>query len=409
MIAGVTRTVSAQTSAPPPAATPVAGWQNGFFIQSANGDNRLTIGTTLQFDGRFSTDTPSPVTDTFTIRKARVALNGRVAKYFDFRLVPDFGNGQAALLDAYVDIRFSPALRVRTGKDKSPVGHEILLGDPTLPFLERSLVSSLLPNRDVGVQVQGDVAAGRLSYSAGVFNGIVDGSNSTLDVDTNNGKDLEGRIAVQPFRRTGTSSTPLSGLGFEIGGSSGDQTGALPSFKTSAGQTYFAYGPSLSGVPAAVASGHRSRVTPAVFYYYKAFGAFAEYARSTQAVSRGNAAQDVTNQAWEVTGSYFLTGEAATPALPTPRHPFDPPARHWGALQIVSRYAHLAVDRAAFDQNLAAAGASREADQFTIGANWYPAQYVKYYVNYERTTFDRNAPGARPVEHIISFRAQLAF
>ena len=75
-------TVAAQTPAqpaPPPAALPVvAGWNEGFFIQTPNGDNRLQIGLVLQADGRFSIDDPLPITNTFVMRKARPTFTGRV-------------------------------------------------------------------------------------------------------------------------------------------------------------------------------------------------------------------------------------------------------------------------------------------------------------------------------------------
>jgi phosphate-selective porin len=72
---------------------------------------------------------------------------------------------------------------------------------------------------------------------------------------------------------------------------------------------------------------------------------------------------------------------------------------------VVARYSELAVDPAAFAAGLAGAGASRVAQSFTIGANWYPAAYIKYYGTFERTVFS----GSRPAENVILFRAQLAF
>jgi phosphate-selective porin OprO/OprP len=411
------RSLDAQTPAPPPASTPapaqpapapppVAGWQDGFFVQTPNGDNRLVLGLTTQMDGRFSLDDPKATINTFTIRKARPTLSGRVAKYFDFKVMPEFGNGTTTILDAYVDIRFSPKFRLRTGKDKTPVGYELLIGDGNLFFPERTFVSSLVPNRDIGVQVQGDVVGGKIFYAGGVFNGVPDGTSSTVDLDPNSGKELAGRIVVQPFRRTGTGGTPAgaaSGFGFQVGGSNGQQVGALPTLRTSVGQTYFSY------ASTATANGVRNRVTPALFYFYKSFGAFAEYARSSQAVSRAGLTTDVTNEAWGVTGSIFLTGETASIGVTRPRNNFDPPNRHGGALQIVARYSAIKVDEAAFAAGLAAAGASREAKLVTVGTNWYPVPYIKYYVTYERTIFDRNAAGARPPENVILFRTQLAF
>jgi phosphate-selective porin OprO/OprP len=393
----------AEAQAPATASPLVAGWQDGFFVQSANGDYHLVFSVTAQMDGRFSLDDPKPIINAFTIRKARPTLSGRVAKYFDFKLMPDLGNGTAVVLDAYFDVRFSPRFRVRTGKDKSPIGYELLIGDPNIFFPERSLGSSLVPNRDIGVQIQGDIDGGKVSYAGGVFNGVPDGTSSTTELDANNGKDLAGRIVVQPFRTASSPAGPASGMGFQIGGSSGAEMGALPSFKTSVGQTYFSYAPTVS------ADGVRHRVTPAVFYFYKAVGAFGEYFRSSQVVTKGSARTDVVNEAWDVTGSFFLTGEAASIGTTRPHNNFDPPNHHGGALQIVARYADLKVDGDVFTAGLAGAGSSREAKAFTIGVNWFPAPYIKYYVTFERTTFDDHVAGSRPVENVLLFRTQLAF
>src|SRR5438477_13156579 len=127
----VSSVMALATAATPSLATaqtalPVAGFQDGFFIQSANGDNRLVFGMVAQTDGRFSLDDPKPIINTFTIRKIRPTFTGRVARYFDFKVMPDFGNGTTIVQDAYFDIRFSSAFRIRTGKDKTPVGYELL-------------------------------------------------------------------------------------------------------------------------------------------------------------------------------------------------------------------------------------------------------------------------------------------
>jgi phosphate-selective porin OprO/OprP len=390
---------NAQT-APTPVAPVTAGWQDGFFVQSSDGNNRLLVGFVGQMDGRFSLDDPLPIVNTFTMRKIRPTFSGRVARYFDFKFMPDFGNGTTAIADAYFDIRFSPKFRIRSGKDKAPVGYELLVGDAFLLFPERSLASSLVPNRDVGVAAQGDLSP-KFYYAAGVFNGVNDGASSTTDVDTNNGKDLAGRIVVQPFRSTQTPPRALNGLGFQIGGSTGKQTGALPAFRTSVGQTYFSY------ATGAAADGRRSRITPSVFYYYKALGVFGEYVRSTQEVARAGTAREFTNTAWNVSGSFLLTGEPASAGITRPLRPFDPPAGHFGAVQAVVRYAVLDLDDDIFDSGFAAAGASERARQFTIGVNWHPASVFKYYLNYERTEFELGAAPARPTENIILFRVQL--
>jgi phosphate-selective porin OprO/OprP len=398
MTAGAALAQAGAAAQPAPAVT--AGWDNGFVLQSANGDNRLVLGLTLQADGRFLFDDTNPVASTFTIRKARPTFSGRVAKYFDFRIMPDFGAGVATLQDAYFDIRFSDSFRVRTGKDKTPVGYELLEGDPYLLFPERSLASGLVPNRDVGLQAEGNVSP-KFSYGGGVFNGVPDGANSSTDVDTNDSKDFAGRIVWQPFRSADTPASRLSGLGFHLGGSIGDEEGALPSYKTASGQIYFAY---ATGVTAA---GNRRRIAPAVFYYRRAFGAFAEYIRSTQEVAGSGSVFEIGNQGWNVTGSYVLTGDATSDRGVHPHHNFDPASREWGAFQIVARYSAMKVDPEAFVHGLASAASSQRADAVAIGANWYPNAFIKYYVNYERTSFENDLPSQH--ENLVIFRAQVAF
>ncbi len=387
-----------QTATTPPPFT--AGWQDGFVVQVPNGDYRLVVGMTGQMDGRFTVDDPPAFGETFTLRKIRPTFTGRIARYFDFKIMPDLGGGQVVMQDAYLDVRFSPKFRVRMGKDKAPVGYELLIGDAFVLFPERSLATGLVPNRDNGVQVLGDLLTNRLTYSVGVFNGIPDGTSSSTEVDPNNGKDVTLRVVTQPFRAR-TPAGALNGLGFHVGMSTGNQTGALPSFKTSATQTWFSY------ATGAAADGRRTRVSPAAFYYYKGFGAFAEFMLSRQRVTRNDVSADLSNHGWDVTGSFVVTGESATDRGVRPKDNFDPAAHHWGALQLLARVAALDVDQAAFDLGLAAATASGTGHQVAIGANWYPNYWIKYYCAFERTTFDGGA--ARPAENSIIFRAQVAF
>src|SRR5262249_38896451 len=147
-----------------------------------------------------------------------------------------------------------------------------------------------------------------------------------------------GRVVVQPFRSGQPSTSPLNGFGFAVGGSHGRQSGSLPSFKTSVQQTYFAYASTVS------ANGERSRVTPGLFYFYKSFGGFAEYARSAQDIVKAAVNTHVVNEAWDVTTSFLVTGDAASYGMVRPKNPFDPANHHWGAVQLLARYSELTVD-----------------------------------------------------------------
>ena len=145
-----------------------------------------------------------------------------------------------------------------------------------------------------------------------------------------------------------------------------------------------------SAVPVltATADGRRNRVSPAVFLYTGSFGGFAEYARTTLDVISAGVPATVSNHAWSVTGSYVLTGKPTSERGVRPKKPFDPAAGAWGALQIAARYHALRVDPRAVALGFAASGASRKAEAWTVGLNWFVTANVRHILNVERTIFD---------------------
>ena len=391
------RSLSAHAQSPPPPVPLVVKWNNGLDIGTADGVNDFQIGALVELDGRFDPDDPlHQVIDTFVMRRVRPIFQGRVMKYFEFRVMPDFGNGQTVLFDAFFDVRFTRNFRLRFGKDKTPLGLEQLYSDYSLLLPERTLLTNLVPNRDVGVQVQGD-AAGVVSYIAGVMNGIPDNSNG--DIDTNSSKDVVGRVTVRPFNRTRVAA--LAAFGAAVGVTAGNEDGALPSYRTTAQQTFFAYAANVE------ADGSRTRVSPAAFYYYNSFGAFAEYARNKETVRGPSAAANLTQTAWEVTGSYVLTGEPTSDRGVIPAKPFDPALNHWGAVQVVARHSRIALDPTAFTLALASPSSSATASATGVAALLYANPYVKYVLAFERTVFDDDPHGKRPPEHALVFRLQL--
>ncbi len=397
---------------PPPPDVPgvappvrVIAGQDGFAIESGNGEYRLQIGLLAQADGRFAAEDDSQaISDTFALRRLRAYLRGRILRRFEFYFNPDFAGSTLVVQDAYLDTIFAPAFRVRVGKGKTPFGLERLHSASNLLFLERALPTSLVPNRDIGVQALGDVNGGVISYLAGVMNGVPDGGSG--DLDANDGKDVSARVIVRPWTRQVTSA--FRGFGVAIAGSTGKQTGAaaLPTLRTpTLQQTYFTW------ATGALADGRRTRYSPQVFFFRGPFGGWAEYVHTTLPVTRAGVTADVDNNAWQVAGSWMLTGETATDASAgiRPGAIFEPSTGHWGALQIAARIHELEVDQAAVDLGFAGAGASRKAQAWTVGLNWYLTANVKYVLNFERTVFDDDRDGARPPENGIAFRTQLNF
>jgi phosphate-selective porin OprO/OprP len=393
---------------PAPAPPRIVAGQDGFAIESGNGDFRLQFGVLLHADGRFALDDENEqVVDTFAARRVRPYLRGRIARRFEFYLNPDFAGSTLVIQDAYLDTIFAPAFRIRAGKAKAPFGFERLHPASNLLFFERALPNALVPNRDVGLQVLGDVAGGLVSYAGAVMNGVPDGASA--DVDTADSKDVVGRLIVRPFTR-GAAAGPLRGVNLAFAASAGGATGTapLPTLRTQMlQQAFFSYA-TTGGV---VADGTRTRYSPQLWYFHRAFGGWVEYVRTDTPVRRGPVAGDISHDAWQVAASYVLTGEAATDAGTgvRPRANFDFGAGNWGAFQVAARYHTLAVDGQALALGVAAAGASRKAEAWTVGLNWYLTGNVRNVVNFERTVFDDDPDGPRRAENALAFRTQLSF
>ncbi|MEA2692743.1 MAG: phosphate-selective porin OprO and OprP [Acidobacteriota bacterium] len=398
-------------------AASVTAGRDGFSIRSADNAFQLRLRGYVQLDGRFYQDEHlKRGVDTFILRRARPILEGTVFKIFDFRLMPDFGGGTTVLQDAYVNARFLPGFQVRAGKFKPPVGLERLQSATDILFVERALPTNLVPNRDLGVQLQGDFggsASNRISYALGVFNGVADAGNG--DLDTNNGKDTAGRIFFTPFAAT---AGPGKGLGVGIAASTGNQSGTatsaattgLPSYKTGGQLTFFSYRADGTAAGTTLANGRRQRLSPQAYWYAGPFGLLAEYVRSSQEVSRGAASARIENDAWQAAASYVLFGGETSYRGVDPKQPFDSSQHHWGALELAARYNRLEVDDKAFPFFANPASAASRATAWAVGLNWYLTRGVRFMLDYEQTRFKGGAAtGNRPDEKVVLDRIQISF
>ncbi len=410
-------TLCAQTPTPTPEPQPIppveapaeekpvtaGAGPDGFLLQSADGDYRLLFRAYTHADIRlYPGDDQDRGTDQFLLRRVRPILQGTVAKHFDFNVTPDFGGGAVTLQDAYLDVRYTPKARFRFGKTKVPLNFERLQSATAITFAERSLVSALIPNRDVGIGVYGDLDGGVFTYVLGAYGGAVDGGSA--DLDTNDGKDLVTRLIVSPFKKGGSI---VKDLGFGVAGSIGDQDGPLPTYR-SGGQLAIA-----TYVSGAVADGRRTRVVPQLSLYSGPFSLTTEYARSDAFVKGPSGTRmEVGVRAWQATASVTLTGEAASFTALRPREAFDPGQGRWGAFELGARVNGFEIDEAAFAAGLFDPARSvRKAFAWGAVVNWHLNRHVKEVVSYERTTFTDGAPGGadRPAENALIFRTQLSF
>ena len=411
---------------------------SGFGFESADGKNVIKLRGLLQADYRSFQDGANDVrnrsnnragnldangfhdaNDSALLRRIRPTIEGTVNGKYDFRFTPDFGNGNTQIIDAYIDARLSPSFKIRAGKYKPFVGLERLQSASDIKFVERSYVTNaILPNRDVGISVYGDVLGDKLNYALGINNGVVDGGNISSGTEFDGNRELTARLFATPFKE---DANTLSGLGFGIAGTFTNSDGernldftntsaadasrnGLPSYLTEGQQTFFRYG------SASVADGKRIRITPQANYYYGSFGLIAEYARVSQDVSLlsstssnvptvfvAGSTKKLSHDAWQIAATYLITGEDSSFKGVKPKQDFDIDKGGWGAWELVARYSELNLDEDTFknkagnsfstDTYANLSESAQSAKTWTAGVNWYLNQNAKVQLNYAHTKF----------------------
>jgi hypothetical protein len=178
-----------------------AGYNKGFFIQSADGDFKLNINGLLQFrytyaqadrTNNFSqfhgkaqpattSTTSNPLTgDTegFGFRRARIYFSGNVfTPNLTYMVKGDFGDessngGNFQMLDVYAAYKVTPWLQFRAGSFLVPFTHvEYITSGLEFPDFN-PVVDAFDPIRALGFSVYGDIIPHQMDYEVNVNDGV---------------------------------------------------------------------------------------------------------------------------------------------------------------------------------------------------------------------------------------------
>jgi phosphate-selective porin OprO and OprP len=371
-------------------------------VVSADGANSLRLRGLVQGDARLYLDDANAAQDGFVLRRARLIFEGKFADIFQYTVQPEFA-GTVQILDANINAAFKPGFQVRVGRFKTPIGLEQLQSDPVAFFNERSIVTNLTPNRDVGIQVHGDVVDNRLNYAVGVFNGVLDGGNSPTSNLNNEGDfTVVGRLFATPWANDKESA--LKGLGFGIAAGTGNYKGAAPfanntnGYRTDGQQTFFLY---RAGT---LSNGTATTISPQAYFYTGPLGILAEYVSSSSELRNAANSRELTNKGFNLSAGYVLTGEDSSYKGVTPATNFSLSKGTWGAFEVVTRVAQVDIDNDAF----AGAGTSlsdtaanaTEVTTYGVGLNWYLSKAIR--ANFDLFSNKFDFQGARPATGALS-------
>jgi len=405
------RAASVEVSAPPKKAAPssqpstqdqpkpVAGWdKNHAFIRSADGAFETLLTGYGQFDYHgYQAGNHPP--STFLVRRGRLSLEGKLERYFDFKIEGDFADTTSTLLrDLYINVHRIDEFQLRFGQFKEPFSQEELRSDIYQDFVERSLVNNLAPSRSPGLMASGVIDKGVFEYQIGAFNG------KGLLANNNNGTP-EGvvRVRFAPWKNTES----FLGKGLFFGGA-------------------FADGRSLGG------TSFRGLTESRSFTYFSPDNINGEYTRANGEMTwllgpaTIRAEYDQTNQHRDNLGAggrnlpgvvakgymaqftYMVTGEEKPDAgAVTPKRDLFGDGKGnsgFGAWELKFRYSNL--------QFTDGTTKSNRAETFYFGPNWYLNRFVKYLLDVGVERYKDPVRSPKPGDRnffVVLSRIQIAF
>jgi phosphate-selective porin OprO and OprP len=197
-----------------------AGYKDGFYIQSADGANKLVINGFVQpryaYVYRHDANTGDalhPITAThnqedtsgFDVRRARIKLSGNViSPNVIYTLYGDFygaSTGAFTVLEAFGGYNFNDTFKIRAGAMQLPFTRVSADADTKLDLMTRPEAFTAMlgddTTRTIGVSVYGEPIKDKLSYEVQANNGINTRTlrrPDTTDTGTANAFNLDNRM-----------------------------------------------------------------------------------------------------------------------------------------------------------------------------------------------------------------------
>jgi phosphate-selective porin OprO/OprP len=429
-------------------------YKNYFKYTSIDGSNQLEFHGWLQVDQDIFFDSLGlllnsgasnvPIVNKSTVdrlwlRRLRPTIEGTIANYFNFMINPDIGGqGQVRLFDAFIDINYFRALGLQSGLQMSLLsGIENYFDNfnylARAYTMEMSNTAMLAPDRQFGFVFHGSFGPSgeepyfrglsylgfddMLSYQLGVFSGIPDNANASLDPVLTNytstdestiqNKALAGRLFWNPFIAQPKNILQHLGLGFAGSIESPHLETALP-YLDSLGQNLVFLYQNPPAFIATIANGQRTRIHPQAVWSYGPLGLLADMSQTTQKLESGvidipvdTFPKSVTqkNSANQVQLIYNLTKEDFNLFHLIPNRNFNPTEKGaWGAWQLVMRYTGMSLDSSVFSEFFDfegerfyyfadPRGSIQSSTSWSVGINWFWNTNIRFTTEYAESHF----------------------
>ena len=398
-------------------------------IASSDGAFTANFHAIMQLDAaQYYQDKPLPASVTngrdlnsgTNFRRARLGMDGKLFKNFDYNVLLDFGgagtDGSGTLQELWLQYNYAP-FKVKVGAFAPNVGLEDVASTNGSLFPERPSGSELSrglagADKRIGLQVQ---AVGERYLISGAVTGAKAGDPATNDEQLG----YVGRVAF----------VPLKGYDWLVHIGANASKVVTPANIPANPQPY---GITVSDRPELRVDGTQLITSGAIDstgarHYGVELAAqkknvFVQGEYFDIALDRRNpvaGASDPKFKAWYVEGSWVLTGEARKYSAtnfafdaPAVDNPFDPKKGQWGAWELAARYS--VADLNYHENATLAADRVRGGDQkiTSVGVNWFPNTATKFSLDYLDVNVDRlDGTGLQAGQdyHVINLRSQYAF
>ena len=382
-------------------ATPLAGYDGGFFVRSADGRLVFTLEGLLQVRGTFFESGLDDRTSQFDLERMRFELGGALDEHYRFHVEPNFTESEVELEEAWVGVT-PPAgsTRILLGRMKEPFSLEEMLPRRHLDFPTFSILNQFVPAEDHGLTVLGGSLDSAVEWGAALYNG-------TGGDDLNDDKDVAGRCVWRPW--AAREGSPLArfqvGAAATFGEAEEDVAGEELLTEAKVPFASFAAGSELDG--------ERLRLGAEAAWLRGPLAIFGEAIRVEQEMQGTLGATDAVLEGGYLGLSWVVSGEEKTLRGVRPERPFlfgTPPGS--GAWQLAARASQLDLDDDLETFGLLSPGTSPGSVRtYDVGVNWIATEHFKVmlhalFTEYEETIVLGGDPRDSESAILVQFQVQ---
>jgi len=169
------------------------------FINAQTTDNKVKFGGRIMYDmATWGADKFDNTGSEF--RRVRLYSSGTMYSNVNYKLQLDFAGGKIAFKDVWMELGELPINgKLRVGHFKEPLRLEVLTSSKYIPFMERSLVTSMFADRNTGAMYH-TTFGDRLAFQSGVFR---EGDSFGNDKTANNNVNITSRVTYLAINNEG--------------------------------------------------------------------------------------------------------------------------------------------------------------------------------------------------------------